>query len=140
MTFAVNHLAPFLLTHLLLDMLKGSAPSRVVNVTSDAHFGVSIHFEELKGKEGPGGYRAYRQSKLANILFTYELAERLKGSGVTANCLSPGAVRTELAREYWILGFIWRWFPLFRSASKGAETPAYLATSSEVNPTQFLNP
>ncbi|MFQ5951502.1 MAG: SDR family NAD(P)-dependent oxidoreductase, partial [Candidatus Geothermarchaeales archaeon] len=94
--------------------------------------GATIEFENLRGESSSKGYRAYGQSKLANILFTYELAERLKGTGVSVNCLHPGTIRTRLGRDYGILGALWRWFPLLRSAKKGAETAIYLATSPEV--------
>ena len=89
-TFAVNHLAGFLLTNLLLDRLRASAPSRVVTVSSAAHAMGAIDFDDLQGEHGYSGQQAYNQSKLANVLFTYELARRLAGSGVTANALHPG--------------------------------------------------
>ena len=98
-TFAVNHLAPFLLTTLLLDLLKASAPSRVVTVSSGAQAMGRIDFEDLQGARDYNGQRAYNQSKLANVLFTYELARRLEGTGVTANVLHPGVVRTAFGRE-----------------------------------------
>ena len=91
MTFAVNHLAYFLLTNLLLDVLKASAPSRIVNVSSGDHRNGTIDFDDLQGEKGYKGAKAYSQSKLANVLFTYELARRLEGTGVSANCLHPGA-------------------------------------------------
>ncbi|MBD0354155.1 MAG: SDR family NAD(P)-dependent oxidoreductase, partial [Rubrobacteraceae bacterium] len=94
MTFAVNHLAYFLLTNLLLDVLKASAPSRIVNVSSGEQRNGSIDFDDLQGEKGYKGAKAYSQSKLATVLFTYELARRLEGTGVTANCLHPGVVGT----------------------------------------------
>jgi len=96
MTFAVNHLAPFVVTSFLVDALKGGAPSRIVNVSSmmHSHF---IDFENLQGEKGFDGYEAYGLSKLCNILFTYALAERLKGTGVTVNCLHPGVIPTKLS-------------------------------------------
>src|SRR4029453_12921061 len=90
-TFAVNHLAHFLLTDLLLDVLKASAPSRIVNVSSGEHSNGIIDFDDLQGEKGYKGAKAYSQSKLANVLFTHELARRLEGTGVSANCLHPGA-------------------------------------------------
>ena len=93
-TFALNHLAPFLLTNLLLDKLKQSAPARVVTVSSNAHTQGQIDFEDLQGTASYSGARAYSQSKLANVLFSYELARRLRGTSVTANALHPGVVST----------------------------------------------
>ncbi len=95
-TWAVNHLAPFLLTNLLLDVIKASAPARIVNVSSNAHFGNTIHFADPGLAENYNWQRAYGQSKLANVLFTYELARRLEGAGVTATCLHPGVVATNI--------------------------------------------
>jgi NAD(P)-dependent dehydrogenase (short-subunit alcohol dehydrogenase family) len=92
-TFAVNHLAPFLLTNLLMDLLQRSAPGRVVNVTSTAFRRARIDFDDLQGERNFNGIRAYSQSKLANVLFTSELARRLEGTGVTVNCVHPGVVR-----------------------------------------------
>ena len=100
MTFAVNHLAPFLLTCLLLDLLKAGVPSRIVNVSSMMH-SRSIDFENLNGEKGFDGHDAYGFSKLCNVLFTYELAERLEDSGVTVNCLHPGVINTKLFRGGW---------------------------------------
>ena len=94
MTFALNHLAYFLLTNLLLDTLKASTPARIVSVASAAHQGCKINFDDLQGETKYSPWRAYQQSKLANILFTRELARRLEGTGVTANALHPGYVRT----------------------------------------------
>ena len=93
--FAVNYLAPFLLTNLLLERLKASAPARVVNVTGDFHRKVTIQFDDLMSEKDYNGNRANNQAKLALILFTYGLARRLEGTGVTANCLHPGAVATD---------------------------------------------
>ena len=98
-TFALNHLAPFLLTHLLLDRLRASAPARIVTVSSGAHSMGRIDFDDLGGERSYSGMRAYSQSKLANILFTYELARRLGACGVTANALHPGMVRTGFGAE-----------------------------------------
>ena len=98
-TFALNHLAPFLLTTLLLDRLKQSAPSRVVTVASHAQAMGRMDFDDLQGERSYSGARAYNQSKLANVLFTYELARRLQATSVTANALHPGVVRTSFGAE-----------------------------------------
>lgn len=128
-TLAVNALAPFLLTQLLLDRLKESAPARIINVTSALN--APLNFDDLQHEESFEPMRVYAQSKFAVILFTYELARRLQGSGVTVNCLSPGVVATNLSREYPAF-FRWmtRWF--FRPPEKGAQTSLYLALSPEV--------
>jgi retinol dehydrogenase-14 len=134
MTFAVNHLAYFLLTNLLIDVLKASAPSRIVNVSSGAQSNGTIDLDDLHGEKGYKGTKAYSQSKLANVLFTYELARRLEGTGVSANCLHPGAVRTNFGSgSSGLFGFMVRALrPLMISPEKGAETPIYLASSPEV--------
>ncbi len=138
-TFAVNHLAPFLLTNLLLPTLVGSAPSRIVNVSSTGHgYGTAIHFDDLQCEQRYGAMRAYSQSKLANVLFTYELARRLDGSGVTANCLHPGGVNTELMRYKGIMGAIVDvgrkiGKPFLLSPERGAETSVYLASSPKAD-------
>ena len=98
-TFALNHLAPFLLTNLLLDRLEKSAPARVIMVSSNAHAMGQFDFDDLQGEASYSGSRAYNQSKLANVLFTYELARRLQGSAVTANALHPGLVSTSVGAE-----------------------------------------
>src|SRR3954452_1542201 len=98
-TFALNHLAPFLLTALLLDRLEQSSPARVVTVASNAHAMGRIDFADLQGERSYSGARAYNQSKLANVLFTYELARRLQGIPVTANAVHPGVVRTSFGSE-----------------------------------------
>ena len=98
-TFAVNHLAGFLLTSLLLDLLKASAPARIVTVSSDSQATGKLDFTDLQGERRYSGQQAYSQSKLANVMFTYELARRLDGSGVTATVLQPGMVRTAFAAE-----------------------------------------
>jgi retinol dehydrogenase 14 len=135
LTFALNHLAYFLLTNLLLDLLVAGAPARVVNVTSGAQAMGRIRFEDLQGDLRYRGQAAYNQSKLANVLFTYELARRLEGTGVTANCVHPGVVRTNFGREDQPL--LWRLLfpvvtPLMRTPQKGAETVVYLASSPAV--------
>lgn len=131
-TFAVNHLAPFLLTNLLLDRLKAGAPSRIVTTSSIAHRGAKMDFADLQMSKSYGSIRAYGQSKLANILFTRELARRLQGTGVTANCFHPGAVRTNLVRGSGY-GLVWGAASVFfTSPEKGADTAVYLASSGEV--------
>lgn len=133
-TFAVNHLAYFLLTDLLLDVLKASAPARIINVSSAAHTSGRIDFDDIQGERGYSAVRAYSQSKLANVLFTYELARRLEGTGVTANCLHPGVVATGFGKN--TVGFfkvlVSALSPFMITAQKGARTTVYLATSPEV--------
>jgi len=130
-TFAVNHLGYFLLTHLLLDLLKQSAPSLIVNVSSAAHAYGKIDFDDLQGEKKYGGFSAYANSKLANILFTYELARRLEGTGVTVNCLHPGTIATGLFRN--LPKPIEAMIKLVTfSPDKGAETSVYLASSPAV--------
>ncbi len=133
-TFAINYLAPFLLTNLLLDVLKASAPARILNVTSSAERSGIIDFDDLQGAREHGGIRAYNRSKLAMVLFTYELARRLEGTGVTVNCLHPGVVATNLGRgNGGFFGFLTRLMrPFISSPEKGAETSIYLASSPEV--------
>jgi NAD(P)-dependent dehydrogenase (short-subunit alcohol dehydrogenase family) len=134
MTFALNHLNYFLLTNLLLDVLKASAPARIVNVSSHAHEGASLEFNNLQGEKHFSGFEAYGQSKLANVLFTYELARRLEGTGVTANALHPGFIATGFARNnglFYNLGM--KLIGLFiRQPKQGAQTSIYLASSPEV--------
>ena len=136
MTFAVNHLAPFLLTNLLLDTLRASAPARVVTVASDAHMGATIPFDDLQHTWGRYQWlRVYGESKLANIMFTYALARRLAGSGVTANTLHPGVVATRIYRsQNRLFNFAtMRVMPVFAlSPEQGARTSIYLASSPEV--------
>jgi NAD(P)-dependent dehydrogenase (short-subunit alcohol dehydrogenase family) len=134
-TFAVNHLAGFLLTDLLLDRLKASAPARIVTVSSGAQSMGRMNFDDLQGERGYSGQRAYNQSKLANVMFTYELARRLEGSGVTATVLHPGVVRTGFAAED--PSPMWRVLlplirPLLKSPEKGAATSIYLASAPAV--------
>lgn len=134
-TFAVNHLAPFLLTNLLADVLKAAGQSRVVTTSSIAHRGARIDFNDLQFKKRRySGIRAYGQSKLANILFTKELARRFKDSGITANCFHPGGVRTNLSQgNPWYYRLVWYVAtPFLLSSEKGADTGIYLATSSEL--------
>ena len=134
MTFALNHLAYFLLTNLLLDTIKASAPARIINVSSDAHTSGKIEFDNLQGERNYSP-RAYDNSKLANILFTMELARRLEGTGVTVNALHPGFVATGFAKNNGkvIAALVSIFAPLVaRSPAKGAETSIYLASSPSV--------
>jgi NAD(P)-dependent dehydrogenase (short-subunit alcohol dehydrogenase family) len=131
-TFAVNHLAPFLLTNLLTDLLVRSAPARVVTVASNAHRRADLDFEDLGLERGYSIMRAYGRSKLANVLFAAELARRLAGSGVTSNSLHPGTVATNIwsGAPLWTKPIILLAMrPFFISAEKGAETMVQLAAS-----------
>ena len=134
-TFAVNHLAPFLLTSLLEERLRESAPARIVTVASDAHRAGRIEFDDLQAERGYAGMRAYAQSKLANILFTRELARRLSGSGVAAYSVHPGTVRTGFAREDAgrLFSLVLRAGALLmKSPEQGAHTSVYAASSPEL--------
>ncbi len=127
-TFAVNHLGPFLLTRLLLPSMRDSGPARVVTLSSAAHRRAHMSWDDLQLKDGYTAMRAYSQSKLANILFTRELARRLAGSGTVANCVHPGLVHTELDRRMSLP--VRAFFHLFGGTpEKGAEGPVYLASS-----------
>lgn len=135
-TFALNHLAPFLLTNLLLERLRESAPARVVTVSSGAHVMGRINFDDLQGERSYSSAGAYGLSKLANILFTRELARRLQGSGVTANALHPGMVRTSFGAED--PARLQRLFnplikPFMKTPAQGAATSIHLASSPEVD-------
>jgi NAD(P)-dependent dehydrogenase (short-subunit alcohol dehydrogenase family) len=130
--FAVNHLAYFLLTHLLLERLREGAPSRIVNVASDAHkFVRGIEFDDVGFTSGYKAMRVYGHSKLANLLFTFELARRLDGTGVTVNAVHPGAVATSLGKNNgrWAKLLIRALAPFFRTPERGAETTIHVATS-----------
>lgn len=137
-TFAVNHLAYYHLTLLLLDLLKKSAPSRIVNVSSSAHKGVRLDFDDLQSARRYSAFKVYAQSKLANLLFTYALARRLQGTGVTVNALHPGVIpSTSLSRELpkFVVSLVDVTSKLFRFGStleEGAKTTLYLAMSPEV--------
>jgi len=136
--FGVNHLGHFLLTNLLLETIKSSAPARIINVSSGAHKAGKIYFEDLSLKKNYNLIKAYAQSKLANVLFTYELADRLKGTGVTVNTLHPGAVASQMGinRETGFGTVITSVLkPFFRTPLEGASTAIYLATSEEVKDT-----
>jgi NAD(P)-dependent dehydrogenase (short-subunit alcohol dehydrogenase family) len=131
-TFALNHLAAFLLTNLLLDRLTASAPARVVTVSSGAQAMGRIAFDDLHGVRHYLGQRAYNQSKLANIMFTNELARLLEGTGVTATSLHPGVVRTNFGAEdqAWFFAVMSRvLLPLMKTPEQGAQTSIYLASS-----------
>ena len=137
-TFALNHLSYFLLTHLLLDMLKLSAPSRIVNVSSSAHLGNSLDWDDLQSSKRYRPFQVYGRTKLANILFTAELARRLEGTGVTANVLHPGLVATSFGHEgnpvlTFGMGLIQRAFAI--SPEEGARTGVHLASSPAVQGT-----
>jgi NAD(P)-dependent dehydrogenase (short-subunit alcohol dehydrogenase family) len=123
-TFAVNHLAPFLLTHLLLDLLKRSAPARVVIVSSGMHRSARVDWDNLQGERRYDSIGAYSLSKLGNVVFTLELARRLAGSGVTVNSLEPGSIGTKLLRAGWGGGG--------QPVEVGAQKVVYLAVSPEV--------
>jgi NAD(P)-dependent dehydrogenase (short-subunit alcohol dehydrogenase family) len=134
MTFALNHMSYFVLTAALMDKLKASAPARIVSTASAAHQGARLDFDDLQSEKDYSGLRAYGRSKLCNILFTRELARRLQGAGVTANCLHPGFVATRFGAD---AGGALKWiFPVARlfarKPEKGAETIVYLAASPEI--------
>ena len=135
MTFALNHIGYFLLTGLLLERLRESAPARIINVSSSSHGSPGrFRLEDLPNPGRNRGYRAYGRSKLCNILFTYELARRLEGTDITVNALHPGLVQTNIARNNGLLGRAVNFFIGARGvdADRGAETLVYLAASPEV--------
>ena len=135
-TFALNHLAPFLLTSLLLERLKASAPARIVTVSSGAQSMGRIDFDNLMGERDYSGQHAYNQSKLANVMFTYELAKRLEGKGVTATALHPGVTSTAFGSEGTARGWgplIAVMRPFMQSPDRGADTSVYLASSPDVD-------
>jgi len=133
-TFAVNHLGYFLLSNLLLPLLKPAPAARIVNVASEAHRYAKVDFDNLQAEKKFSSWGSYGQSKLANILFTYELSHRLRGTNIVANCLHPGIVRTNFGKDG---NFLWRAAiklagGLFITPEKGAETSIYLATATEL--------
>lgn len=134
-TFAVNHLAPFLLTHLVLDLIRAAPRGRIVNLTAGIPVSRSSFLDNLQGEKRYSQFNAYRSSKTGNILFTYELARRLRGTGITVNCVHPGPIRTEFAEKAGgalrLMARILR--PLMRSPEVGARTLVYLAIDSEVD-------
>lgn len=135
-TFAVNHLAPFILTNALTDLLRASAPSRVVMLASESHQRVTDP-EDWESSKGYNGVTAYGRSKLANVMYSYDLAHRLEGTGVTVNCCHPGVVETHLlesAFNRWWLHWVWPLVKRFTiSPAEGAAAPAYLASSPDVD-------
>jgi NAD(P)-dependent dehydrogenase (short-subunit alcohol dehydrogenase family) len=134
-TFALNHLGYFLMTKKLLPLVEKSDYKRIVNVSSSAHYGVSFEFDNLNGEKKYRGFRAYQKSKLANVMFTYELAKKVKDSGITANCLHPGFVASKFGNNN---NFIWRGIIGFAKAltainvKKGAKNSIHLACSDDV--------
>lgn len=134
MTFAVNHLGHFLLTHLLMELLRASESARVIVVSSGSHWRARLNFDDLQNENGYNGMRVYGESKLANLLFTYELARRLEGESITANAMHPGFVRTNLGRDNgWLLHKLIHLVMLAAGSTElGADTCVYLASSDEV--------
>jgi NAD(P)-dependent dehydrogenase (short-subunit alcohol dehydrogenase family) len=134
MTFALNHLAYFLLSHLLLDLLERSSRARIVNVASQAHHGVRLDFDNLQGQRHYSAWRAYKCSKLANVMFTYEFARRLQGSGITVNALHPGFVATDIGvRQALLPGWLWKGLTLFAlDPDEGARTSVQVAAAPEL--------
>ncbi len=134
-TFALNHLGYFLMTKKLLPLVEKSDYKRIVNVSSSAHYGVSFEFDNLNGEKKYRGFRAYQKSKLANVMFTYELAKKVKDSGITANCLHPGFVASKFGNNN---NFLWRGIISFFKAlsainvKKGAKNSIHLACSDDV--------
>ncbi len=144
MTFALNHMSYFILTQRLLPLLKSNTPARIINVSSAAHFGATLNFDDLQNMHGYNGWKAYSQSKLANLYFTYELARRLENSGITANALHPGFVATGFGKNNGrLLNTLFAFSQLMAvSPQEGAETSIYLASSPEldgVNGKYFVN-
>jgi retinol dehydrogenase 14 len=133
-TFAVNHLAPFLLTNLILGLIRRSSEGRIVNVTAGIPVTRSSFLDNLQGERHYSQFNAYRSSKIGNILFTYELARRLQGTGITVNCTHPGPVRTDFTKKAGgtlsLMAKIFR--PIMKSPTVGARTPIYLAIDPDV--------
>ncbi|KAJ8344068.1 hypothetical protein SKAU_G00313970 [Synaphobranchus kaupii] len=144
MQFGVNHLGHFLLTNCLLDVLKKSTPSRIVNVSSLAHEKGKIYFDDINQDKDYNPTYSYRQSKLANVLFSRELASRLQGTGVTVYCLHPGVIRTELGRHFWPELPLWKrligvpLLQLLKSPWQGAQTSIYCAVDESLEGTSGL--
>src|SRR5262245_66688767 len=134
LTWAVNHLAPFLLTGLILARLKAQAPFRIITTASDAHHGAAIPFDDLNAEKGYHGFARYKQTKLANILFTRELARRLEDSGTVCSCFHPGLVASGFNRNNGPLMSLAMTMlrPVSRSVEKGAETLVWLASVGSI--------
>lgn len=133
LTFAVNHLAPFLLTDRLLPALQRASPARVVTTASSAQDRAKVVLDDLMGTRRYGGMAAYAQSKLANVMFTVELARRLAGTDVTANCFHPGVVATRLGEKGGVMGLVWTVArPFLLTPEQGADTGVWCATSPEL--------
>lgn len=134
MTFALNHLGYFLLTHLLLNRLQEANAARIVNVASQAHSGVKLEFDNLQGQRTYNAWRAYKCSKLANLMFTYELARRLQGARVTVNAVHPGFVATDIGvRQGLLPGWLWKALTLFAlNPEEGAKTSVHVASAPEL--------
>lgn len=133
-TFALDHLAYFLLTNVLLDRIRSSAPARIINVSSDAHRMGTIRFDDLQRERRYRGFGAYGQAKLANVLFTYELARRLRGTDVTVNAVHPGTIASGFGQNNGLLfnSFFAIMRPFFKTPEQGAQTSIYLASSPDV--------
>ncbi|XP_036390953.1 retinol dehydrogenase 12 [Megalops cyprinoides] len=144
MQFGVNHLGHFLLTNCLLDLLKRSTPSRIINVSSLAHEKGEIHFDDINLDKDYCPQKSYRQSKLANVLFSQELAAHLEGTGVTVYSLHPGVIRTELGRHFWPMIPLWKriifqpLLLLIKSPWEGAQTTIYCAVEESLEKTSGL--
>jgi NAD(P)-dependent dehydrogenase (short-subunit alcohol dehydrogenase family) len=134
-TFALNHLGYFLMTKKLLPLVEKSDYKRIVNVSSSAHYGIDFEFDNINGEKKYTGFDTYKKSKLANVMFTYELAKRIEGTGITANCLHPGFVSTNFGKNN---SFLWRNFIrvamwlIAINVKDGAKTSIHLACSDEV--------
>jgi len=137
MTLALNHLSYFLLTNLLLDVLADSVPARVINVSSNGHFNAGLDFDDLQLEKGYSALKAYKRSKFANVLFSYELSRRTEGIGITSNVLHPGLVKSDIGKSVgWMMGYAWRMITFFNKGltpTQGAQTSVYLASSPAVD-------
>jgi NAD(P)-dependent dehydrogenase (short-subunit alcohol dehydrogenase family) len=135
MTFALNHMAPFVLTNLLLNHMRASAPARIINVSSAAHQGATVDFNDIQFTQRYSGWKAYAQSKLANLLFTYELADRLQDADIMVTALHPGFVKTGFAKDQTlfstVFGVLQKYFAI--TPEMGAKTSVYLATSPNLD-------